>query len=363
VTRNLQPGGPDCPDGPGVPDHPGSRGDFGAPGGEQPPNPGPLLTLNFGFARARVLGTAVELGVFTELAGGSRPALGLASALDCDTEALTRLLDALAELGLITGDDTAGRELTPQAEAYLVEDRPGYLGDHFAEVLDQWDNWAVLTHAVRTGTRGARLGPADERGRHPGMFAGAFPLAAPVAATVVAALGLRPAGRVLDYTAGSGEWGIALAAADPGAQVTAHDLPELLTVARRHASGTPAAGRFTFVPGDFGRQRPFSDGAFDTVVMAHAGRFAGPEDTVRMIADCARMLRSGGTLLLADIMRAEPGGLPLSRAMLDLSLLVNTRYGGLRDPADYRTAMEHSGLVPKETVTRGLVTALTGERR
>ncbi|MBT2365873.1 class I SAM-dependent methyltransferase [Streptomyces sp. ISL-10] len=328
------------------------------------PDPGPLLALNFGFARARVLGTAVELGVFTELAGGPRPDGELASVLDCDTGALTRLLNALADLDLVAGDEAIGRRLTPLAAEYLVPGRPGDLGDHFTEVLDQWDNWARLTDAVRTGVRGSRLGPPGERGRHPGMFAGAFPLAAPVAAAVVADLGLRPAGRVLDYTAGSGEWGIALAAADPAAEVTAHDVPGLLEVARRHVSKSPAAaGRFRFVPGDFGPRQPFPDGTFDTVVMAHAGRFAGPRETARMIDGCARMLRPGGTLLFADIMRAGPGGPPLPRAMLDLSLLVNTPHGGLRDPADCRAAMEQSGLVPKQTVTRGLVTALTGQRR
>ncbi|MEV4335023.1 class I SAM-dependent methyltransferase [Streptomyces sp. NPDC049597] len=328
----------------------------------QRPDPGPLLALNFGFARARVLGTAVELGVFTELAGGPRPAGTLASALGCDTVALTRLLDALADLGLVTGDDDSGRRLTALAEEYLVPGRPGHLGEHFTEVLEQWDNWGRLTDAVRTGVRGNRLGPPRERDLHPGMFAGAHPLAAPMAEAVVAELGLRPAGRVLDYTAGSGEWGIALAA-DPAAEVTAHDTPGLLAVARRHAVQAGVADRFAFVPGDFGPRQPFADGSFDTVVMAHAGRFAGPEETARMIAACARMLRDGGTFVYADIMRADPGGPPLPRAMLDLSLLVNTRHGGLRDPADCRTAMEQSGLLPKQTVTRGLVTALTGQRR
>ncbi|MFD6418203.1 methyltransferase dimerization domain-containing protein [Streptomyces sp. NPDC060194] len=335
----------------------------GPPGRAGGPDPGPLLALNFGFARARVLDTADELGVFAALDGGPRTAAALAAELECDPVGTARLLDALAELGLLSAEEPAGYALTDAAAAFLLPASPSYLGGHFAEVLDQWDNWAALTSLVRTGHRGPRAATPAERGEHPGMFAGAFPLAAPIAAAVVAALGLRPAGDVLDYTAGSGEWGIALAAAGPEARITAHDRPELLETARRRVAQTPDAGRFTWAPGDFGPRPPFPDAGFDLVVAAHAGRFAGAAETRRLIGVCARLLRPGGTLLLADVMRAEPGAPALSRSMLDLSLLVNTRHGGLRDPADHRTDMEHCGLVPKETVTRGLVTALTGERQ
>ncbi|WP_406492858.1 methyltransferase domain-containing protein [Streptomyces sp. NBC_01604] len=326
------------------------------------PDPAPLLALNFGFARARALGTALDLGLFTELARGPRTCEDLAAALGCHFRALADLLAVLTEFGLLTED---GQELTGLSRAYLVEGEPAYLGDHFAEVLGQWDRWSALTSVVRSGERSGDLGAPASRGRHPGLFGGGFPIAVRVAFAAVQALGLRGAGRagrVLDLACGGGEWGIALAAADPLAEVTAHDDPVLLGSARARAAEFGVTGRFRFVSADFAAP-PFADAGFDTVVLAHAGRFAGPSATARLVGECARLLRPGGSLLLADVMRPEPGRPALSRPMLGLSLRVNTADGAVMAAEEYRALMEEAGVTAKECVTRGLVTAQTGERR
>lgn len=331
-------------------------------------DPGRLLALNFGFARARVLGTALELGVFDALAGKPRSSTALALELDCDADALAKLLDALGELGLVHGNDTIGWRLAELAELYLVQTGNDYLGPHFAEVLDQWDRWAGLTRLVRTGDRGGDLGTPAGRGTHPGLFAGTYPLSAPVATELVADLQVARSGgpgRVLDYTAGSGEWGLAFAQLAGTTDVTAHDLPELLDVTTLNVRRAGAAERFSFVSGDFGEQSAAAlpDSGFDTVVLAHVGRFAGAEETSRLLTQASSLLRPGGTLLLADVMQTEPDAPSLVRPMLNLSLLVNTRSGGIREPHEYRRQMEKCGITPKETVTRGLITAMTGERR
>lgn len=339
---------------------------------EDAPDPGPLLALNFGFARARVLGTALELGVFTGLVRGPRGTRGLAAELGCDTEGLRALLAALEELGLVTGGaEESGWTLTDASRAYLVEGGRGYLGEHFADVLAEWDQWSGLTELVRCGGHGGgELGAPENRGLFPGMFAGIFPVGVRTAFRVVGELGLPEAGRVLDFASGAGEWGIALAAADPEARVVAHDHPELLDTARERAAEFGVGERFRFVPADFTRDYagdfpkvPFPDSCFDTVVLAHLSRFAGPDATERLVQECARLLRPGGTLLLVDVMRQEPGRPALHRPMIALSLLVNTEAGGVQEESAYRAVMEKYGVTAKESVTPGLITVLTGERR
>ncbi|WP_409060427.1 methyltransferase domain-containing protein [Streptomyces sp. SYP-A7185] len=338
---------------------------------EDAPDPGPLLALNFGFARARVLGTALDLGVFTGLARGSRGTRGLAAELGCDTAALRALLAALEELGLVAGGAEESWTLTDTSRAHLVEGGRGYLGGHFADVLAEWDQWSGLTDLVRTGGHGGgELGLPENRGRYPGMFAGIFPVGVRTAFRVTRELALPRAGRVLDFASGAGEWGIALAAADPRARVVAHDAPELLTAARERAAEFGVAERFRFVPADFTRDyagdlpgAPFPDGCFDTVVLAHLSRFAGPDATERLVQECARLLRPGGTLLIVDVMRQEPGRPALHRPMIALSLLVNTEAGGVQEESAYRAVMEKYGVTAQESVTPGLITVLTGERR
>ncbi|MEV6753112.1 class I SAM-dependent methyltransferase [Streptomyces sp. NPDC051214] len=338
---------------------------------EDAPDPGPLLALNFGFARARVLGTALDLGVFTGLARGPRATRGLAAELGCDTAALRGLLAALEELGLVAGDGAESWTLTGLSRAYLVEGGRGYLGGHFADVLAEWDRWSGLTELVRKGGHGGgELGAPGKRGLFPGMFAGIFPVGVRTAFRAARELGLRDAGQVLDLASGAGEWGIALAAADPEARVVAHDVPELLGAARERAAEFGVGERFRFVPADFGgdaagrmTKAPFPAGCFDTVVLAHLSRFAGPDATERLVQECARLLRPGGTLLVVDVMRQEPGRPALHRPMIALSLLVNTEAGGVQEESAYRAVMEKYGVTAKESVTPGLITVLTGERR
>ncbi|MGW5863173.1 methyltransferase domain-containing protein [Streptomyces sp. NPDC055239] len=344
---------------------------------EDGPDPGPLLALNFGFARARVLGTALDLGVFTGLVRGPRGTHGLAAELACDTEALRLLLAALEEFGLVTGGAEESWTLTDLSRAYLVEGGRGYLGRHFDDVLAEWDQWSGLTELVRAGGHGGgELGAPESRGLYPGMFAGMFPVSVRAAFHVVRELSLRglplpgEAGRVLDFAAGSGEWGIALAAADPEARVVAHDSPELLNTARERAAEFGVAERFRFVPADLTRdyagdftKAPFPDGCFDTVVLSHLGRFVGPDATERLVQECARLLRPGGTLLVVDVMRQAPGKPAPHRSMIALSLLVNTEAGGIQEESAYRAVMQKYGVTAKESVTSGLITVLTGERR
>nr|WP_241267097.1 class I SAM-dependent methyltransferase [Streptomyces scabichelini] len=318
------------------------------------------MALNFGFARARVLGTALELGVFTELARAPRSALRLAEDLGCDGEALRRLLDALAELGLLEGDDDRGRRPTPLSCAYLVEGAKAGLGGHFAEVLGQWAAWGALTEVVRGGRR-----PASQprRGLRPGLFGGAFTLSVRTAFALVDAVGPKPAGRVLDLAAGGGEWGIALAASDPEARVVAHDEPEFLAGVRARVEEFGVAHQFSYQEADLAHPPRTAEVGFDTVVLAHTSRFAGPGATARLVAEAARRLRPGGTLLIADVLRQPPGSSSLHRSMLDLSLYVTTVDGGIPEPSALRALMEKSGVTPKENATRGLVTALTGVKQ
>src|SRR5258708_15993320 len=67
----------------------------------QAPAATPLLDINFGFARARVLDTALELRLFTYVAQGICTCSALATMVDCDAQRLQRLLDSLFHLELL----------------------------------------------------------------------------------------------------------------------------------------------------------------------------------------------------------------------------------------------------------------------
>jgi len=99
----------------------------------------------------------------------------------------------------------------------------------------------------------------------------------------------------LDVATGTGRWALYLARR--GVHVTAFDQsPEMLAVARRKADAESLA--ITFLQGDLSEGLSCPSNAFDLVVCAltlsHFGDLRAP------IAECSRVVRPGGHLLVTD---------------------------------------------------------------
>ncbi|HLI71052.1 MAG TPA: class I SAM-dependent methyltransferase [Ktedonobacteraceae bacterium] len=308
----------------------------------QAPVAAQILHNNFGFARARVLDTALELGVFTHIAQGVCTSSLLAALLGCDEQGLRCLLDALIGLELLQYGD-AGYSLSPLARAYLVEGQPGYLGPHLRAVIEQWDAWSELTQVVRSGRKRLRQdwGSARGRGCNPGMFAHIFPLTFPIAWKVAGLFGHPLRGRVLDMFAGSGAWGIAVALRHPQVEVVARDEPALLDAVREKVRQFDLGERFTLqTPGE--DRGSFTPESFRLIIIAHACRFLGACRSRELLKECYRLLQPGGTLLLVDVMR--DGYTDSSAALvIRLSLFLNTREGDVFSAAQFHAWLKAAG--------------------
>ena len=108
-----------------------------------------LMQMNFSFAPARILTTALQLSVFSHLAAGRSTTADVARAADSSERGTRMLLDALVGFHLLSkdGDNYA---LTPHARQYLVRESRDYVG-WLAESGALMDAWAHLTECVRTG--------------------------------------------------------------------------------------------------------------------------------------------------------------------------------------------------------------------
>lgn len=109
--------------------------------------------------------------------------------------------------------------------------------------------------------------------------------------------------RVLDLATGTGDLALGLARRFPHAQVTGLDLtPAMLEIARRRIARADCAARVTLMEGDATRL-PFPDASFDTVTCAFG--FRNFPDPVAALAEAARVLVPGGTLLVLEFFRLE----------------------------------------------------------
>jgi hypothetical protein len=108
-----------------------------------------------GFFASKVLLSAVELGLFTELAGESRTGAEIEQALGLHPRATYDFLDTLVAVGMLERDgDGAGARYanTPATALYLDRCSPRYVGG-ILEMANArlYRFWADLTPALKTG--------------------------------------------------------------------------------------------------------------------------------------------------------------------------------------------------------------------
>jgi len=195
--------------------------------------------------------TAMELDLFTIIAGGRHCLEDIGKATGCNHHGLHILLDALCPIGLL--QQAEGRyELTATAKAYLVRGSPAYCVPIYLAWLQ---NRARFIEFVRTGRVGLDLTAPEAEDLWVAYAAPArlqWPELAPHAREQWTAAGITPTtfpgARILDLGCSAGYKSFCLLQADPSAHVTALDRPKVLGVAEDIAAAMGVAHQVTLRP-------------------------------------------------------------------------------------------------------------------
>src|SRR5580765_422358 len=129
------------------------------------PTPEKVLQTGFAFWPSKTLLSAIEMGVFTELARGAEGFEALSGRLGLHPRSALDFLDTLVALGFLTreGDRYAN---APETDLFLDRRKPSYVGG-ILEMANHrlYPFWGHLTEALRTGL------PQNElKAGGPGMF-------------------------------------------------------------------------------------------------------------------------------------------------------------------------------------------------
>jgi len=115
------------------------------------PNPGAIMQLGTGFWASKTLLSAVELGLFTELAGAPKTCEDIRQALGLHERGARDFLDALVALGMLNRDEGLYSN-TPETDTFLDSAKPSYIGGLLEMFSDRlYRNWADLTTVLQTG--------------------------------------------------------------------------------------------------------------------------------------------------------------------------------------------------------------------
>jgi acetylserotonin N-methyltransferase len=309
----------------------------------------PILDLIQAFRRSKTMFTAVSLGVFDRLAAAPARAAALASALQCDVDSLTRLLDACVGLDLLTRTDD-GYSNTEMSARYLVASSADTLAPYIVySDRSLYRLWSHLEDAVREGTNrweqafGSRTAlfehffrDQDSQRSFLGGMHGFGRLSSPV---LVRKFDLSPFRSLVDLGGATGHLCLAACEAYPGLTATIFDLPPVQRFAEEHIAASAVGERVKFVAGDFFKD-PLPPGDLYSL-----GRILHDwsEEKVRiLLKKIFDALPSQGALLIGETLLEDNRCGPLPSLMQDLSMLVATE-GRERTCSDYRALLHEAG--------------------
>ena len=318
------------------------------------PDPKPVLGLIEAFRHSKTMFAATSMGVFELLHEAPATAEAVASRVSANPDAMARLLDGCAALGLL--DKTAGvYRNSPAAETYLYSGSEhsmrGYVRYSDEALYPMWGN---LADAVREGTHRwtqnfGLEGPifsaffrtdAAMRDFLMGMH-GFGMLTSP---KVVSAFDLSGFRHLVDLGGATGHLAIAACEQYSDLRATVFDLPRATALANEQVAKSPAAARIEVVAGDF-----FA-GALPDADLYYLGRILhdwSDEKIARLLALIVAQLPDGGALLIGEKLLAEDGVGPLPANMQSLNMLIVTE-GKERSLGEYRRLLLAAGFTNVE---------------
>jgi ubiquinone/menaquinone biosynthesis C-methylase UbiE len=275
---------------------------------DRPAGPDRLLAMSIGYWVTQILGAAAHYKFFTLIARGNTTVRAIAGAAKTDERGTRTVLDSLVALEVLTKrGDTYG--LTPDADAFLVEGRPGDLTPMLeGHPALTYANWGRLREALQDPTAMRQYADLDKGAEFFAKLVRAImPLGLQPADVVAEHLGIgteRKAMRILDIGAGGAAWSIPFARRDRSARITGFDMPNVLAQTEQIVAEFGVKQQFTFTPGNL-LQDDFGTSAFDIVILGNICHGLTADQNRDLLKRCYRALAPGGRLVIADMVPNE----------------------------------------------------------
>jgi len=289
---------------------------------------------------------AAELGIADLLAQGPLTAQELAERTRSNSDALYRVLRALASAGVF-GQDELGRFALMPIGNILRSDVPGsqrafsiMMGAEFHTT------WGELLHTVQTGEQGFRKGfsmtffeyMTKYPERHSIYDAAMQGIHGIETVPMLDAYDFGEFRTVADIGGGNGSALAAILERHPGMQGILFDLPAVAERARRFITDAGLSGRCLIEGGDFFSSVP---AGADAYVMRHIIHDWEDSDAITILRNCREAVNAGGRILVVEMV-IPPGNEPGFGKWLDLMMML---VGGReRTEEEYRLLFSAAGL-------------------
>ena len=323
------------------------------------PTPERIMQLGLAFWGSKTLLSAIELGVFTELAKGPLTPDQLVQRLDLHSRGARDFFDALVSLGML--HRTGGRyENTPETDQFLDKAKPAYVGGMLEMANERlYPFWGDLTEGLRTGL------PQNEVKRGmAGLFEGLYSdperlrlfLGAMTGLSLGAAHAIAakfPWGNYKTFVdVGGAQGGLPVTVAKTHQHLRGanFDLPPVGPIFEEYAAAHNVSDRLKFLPGSF-----FTDDlpSADVLVMGHILHDWNLDEKRMLLEKAYKALPEGGALIVFEALIDDERAQNTFGLLMSLNMLIETPGGFDFTGADCRGWMRDAGF--RETRVEHLV--------
>jgi hypothetical protein len=312
------------------------------------PDPAAIMQLGLAFWGSKTFLSAIEMGLFTELASGPEDLAGLSGRLGLHERSARDFLDALVALGMLERDGDRYRN-TPDTDLFLDRGKPSYIGG-ILEMANArlYGFWGSLTEALRTGV------PQNEGKLGGDFFAAIYADPARLRQFLRAMTGIsrgialdvahqfpwRDHRTYFDIGTAQGDLPVQVALAHEHVSGGGFDLPVVAPHFDAYVAEMGLTERLRFQPGDFFAD-PLPEG--DVLSMSHILHDWSVEERLALLSRVYDALPEGGAVIVCDAMIDDDRRHNAFGLLMSLNMLIETPGGSDYTGADCQRWMREVG--------------------
>jgi 2-polyprenyl-3-methyl-5-hydroxy-6-metoxy-1,4-benzoquinol methylase len=291
------------------------------------------MQVGMGFWASKTLLSAVEMGIFTELAKRPENFDDLSGRTGLHPRSARYFLDALVALGFLLRADGVYSN-TPETALFLDRQKPSYIGG-ILEMANArlFGHWNHLTEGLRTGRQ---QNEAKDGSASP--FAALYADPARLKGFLAAMTGISHGANLViakkapwskyksfaDIGAAQGDLAIQIALANPHLHGIGFDLAEVAPIFDEYAALNGVADRVRFQAGDFFTQELPQ---VDVITMGHILHDWNLEEKKMLIAKVFRALPPGGMFVVYESIIDDDRSKNAFGLLASLNMLIETPGG------------------------------------
>ena len=310
--------------------------------------PAGIIQLGMGFWGPKTLLSAVELGLFTELANGPLDAEVLRKRLGLHPRSARDFLDALVALGMLERREGVYSN-TPETDLFLDRKKPTYIGGLLEMANTRlYPFWASLTEGLRTGLPQNEIKTGGEF--FPVLYSDPARLKQFLQAMTGMSMGAAKAiakkfpwtkyRTFIDVGCAQGCVPVQVALAHSHVSGGGFDLPVVGPIFEEYVASLGLGGRLQFYPGDFFKD-PMPEA--DVLAMGRILHDWNLEEKKMLLAKAYAALPNSGALIIYEWIIDEERRQNAFGLLMSLNMLIETQGGFDFTGADCASWMREVG--------------------